>query len=38
VIDALAVRKDTDGNVETLHQSQLSSDAQAAFGALVGAR
>jgi uncharacterized membrane protein len=36
VIDALAVRKDADGNVETLHESQLSADQQAAFGALVG--
>jgi uncharacterized membrane protein len=36
VIDALGVRKDADGNVSTLHQSQLSSDQQQAFGALVG--
>ena len=36
VIDALAVRKDADGEVEILHESQLSSDQQAAFGALVG--
>jgi len=36
VIDALAVRKDADGNVDTLHESQLSGDEQAAFGALVG--
>jgi uncharacterized membrane protein len=36
VIDALAVRKDADGKVETLHESQLSSDEQAAFGALIG--
>jgi uncharacterized membrane protein len=36
VIDALAVRKDADGNVDTLHESQLSADQQAAFGALVG--
>jgi uncharacterized membrane protein len=36
VIDALAVRKDADGNVATLHESQLSTDEQAAFGALVG--
>ena len=36
VIDALAVRKDADGNVEALHESQLSGDEQAAFGALVG--
>jgi uncharacterized membrane protein len=36
VIDALGVRKDADGNVETLHESQLSDDQQQAFGALVG--
>ena len=36
VIDALAVRKDADGNVDMLHQSQLSADEQQAFGALVG--
>jgi uncharacterized membrane protein len=36
VIDALAVRKHTDGNVTTFHQSQLSDDQQQAFGALVG--
>jgi len=36
VIDALAVRKDADGNVQVLHESQLSGDEQAAFGALVG--
>ena len=36
VIDALAVRKDADGSVEALHESQLSADEQAAFGALVG--
>ena len=36
VIDALAVRKDADGNVEALHESQLSADEQQAFGALVG--
>ena len=35
VIDALALAKDTDGNVATLHQSQLSNDEQEAFGALV---
>ena len=33
VIDALAVRKDADGNVEVLHESQLSADQQQAFGA-----
>jgi uncharacterized membrane protein len=36
VIDALAVRKDADGGVDVLHESQLSGDEQAAFGALVG--
>jgi uncharacterized membrane protein len=36
VIDALAVRKDAEGNAEALHESQLSADEQAAFGALVG--
>jgi uncharacterized membrane protein len=36
VIDALAVHKDAGGNVKTLHDSQLSEDQQAAFGALVG--
>jgi len=36
VIDALAVHKDADGNVQQLHESQLSDDEQAAFGALVG--
>jgi uncharacterized membrane protein len=36
VIDALGVQKDADGNVETLHESQLSADQQEAFGALVG--
>jgi uncharacterized membrane protein len=36
VIDALAVHKSADGSVETLHGSQLSSDEQAEFGALVG--
>jgi uncharacterized membrane protein len=36
VIDALAVRKDADGEVATLHESQLSADEQQAFGALVG--
>ena len=37
VIDALAVSKDADGNVKRLHESQLSDQEQAAFGALVGA-
>ena len=36
VLDALAVRKDADGQVQVLHQSQLSADEQAAFGALIG--
>ena len=36
VIDALAVRKDADGEVGVLHESQLSADQQQAFGALVG--
>ena len=36
VIDALGVRKDADGNVDVLHESQLGGDEQAAFGALVG--
>lgn len=37
VIDALAVRKDADGNVDTLHESDLSGEEQAEFGAMVGA-
>ena len=37
VIDALAVSKDADGNVRQLHESQLSDEEQAGFGALVGA-
>jgi uncharacterized membrane protein len=37
VIDALAVHKDADGNVKTLHESQLSDQEQAEFGAVVGA-
>jgi uncharacterized membrane protein len=36
VIDALAVRKDADGEVQILHESQLSTDEQEAFGALIG--
>jgi uncharacterized membrane protein len=36
VIDALAVRKDAAGEVQTLHDSQLSADEQEAFGALIG--
>jgi hypothetical protein len=37
VIDALAVRKDVEGNVTKLHESQLSDEEAAAFGAVVGA-
>jgi uncharacterized membrane protein len=37
VIDVLAVRKDADGKVESLHESQLSPEEQQAFGAIVGA-
>jgi uncharacterized membrane protein len=37
VIDALAVRKDAQGNVQTLYQSQLSGEETAEFGATVGA-
>jgi uncharacterized membrane protein len=37
VLDALAVHKDADGNVQVLHDSQLSDEEQAAFGAMVGA-
>ena len=36
VVDALAVRKDANGDVAVLHDSQLSGEEQAAFGALVG--
>jgi uncharacterized membrane protein len=36
VVDALGVRKDAEGEVQVLHESQLSGDQQAAFGALVG--
>jgi uncharacterized membrane protein len=36
VIDALAVHKGADGEVQTLHDSQLSTDQQQAFGALIG--
>jgi uncharacterized membrane protein len=36
VIDVLAVRKDAGGNVDILHESQLSTDEQQAFGAVVG--
>jgi uncharacterized membrane protein len=37
VLDALAVSKDADGNVQVLHDSQLSDEEQEAFGAMVGA-
>jgi uncharacterized membrane protein len=37
VIDALAVRKDAQGNVQTLHESQLGGEETAEFGAMVGA-
>jgi uncharacterized membrane protein len=37
VIDALAIHKDADGEVEALHGTQLSGDEQARFGATVGA-
>jgi uncharacterized membrane protein len=37
VIDALAVSKDANGEVSTLHESQLSGEEQAEFGATVGA-
>lgn len=37
VIDALAVEKDSEGAVSILHESQLSDDEAAEFGALVGA-
>jgi uncharacterized membrane protein len=37
VIDALAVYKDAEGNVEGLQGSQLSAEEKAEFGAVVGA-
>ena len=37
VIDALAVRKDADGKVSILHESQLSGEETAQVGAVVGA-
>jgi uncharacterized membrane protein len=37
VIDALAVQKNAAGEVRVLHESQLSSDEAAEFGAKVGA-
>ena len=37
LIDAIAVRKDDEGNVEVLHKSDLSQDEAIEFGAVVGA-
>ena len=37
LIDAIAVRKDADGNVDTLQLSDLSDDEAMEFGATVGA-
>jgi len=37
LIDMIAVRKDHDGNVERLQQSDMSSDELQEFGAIVGA-
>jgi uncharacterized membrane protein len=37
VIDLLAVRKDDDGNIEKLQQSDLSQEELEEFGAIVGA-
>lgn len=37
VIDVLAVQKSADGDVAILHESQLSDDEAAEFGAVVGA-
>jgi uncharacterized membrane protein len=37
VIDMLGVEKDAEGNVAVLHESQLSDDEAAEFGAVVGA-
>jgi uncharacterized membrane protein len=37
VIDAIAIKKNDDGTVETLHTSDLSSDEAMEFGAVVGA-
>jgi uncharacterized membrane protein len=37
VIDLLVIRKDDEGNVETLHQSDLSQDEAMEFGAVAGA-
>ena len=37
LIDMVAVRKDSEGNVERLQQSDMSSDELQEFGAIVGA-
>jgi uncharacterized membrane protein len=37
VIDLIAVRKDEEGNVETLHTSDLTQDEAMEFGAVAGA-
>ena len=37
LIDLIAVRKDTEGNVERLQQTDMSSDELEEFGAIVGA-
>jgi uncharacterized membrane protein len=37
IIDLLVIRKDDDGNIETLHQSDLSQDEAMEFGAVAGA-
>ena len=37
VIDALAVHKDADGEIEVLHLSNLSKDEAIELGSLVGA-
>ena len=37
LIDLIVVRKDEDGNIERLHQSDLTEDEAMEFGAIVGA-
>lgn len=37
LIDLLVVKKDEDGNIETLHKSDLSDDEAMEFGAVAGA-
>jgi uncharacterized membrane protein len=37
LVDGLAVYKDAEGNVSTLHQSQLGDEEMADFGSMVGA-